>query len=201
MVRSSWWLFSCSYFFLSFFLFSSSSTFFLLLFSRTVASFLSRPHGLQHARLPVLHHLPEFAQTHVPGDAIQPSHPLLSPSPPVLNLSQYQGLFLWVDSCLRWPKYWSFSISQWIFFLLIFLLLWFFFCCFVAILGTVEHKGQFWAPSYGDLSWRWLWHCCVQMIGFPIRSAQKDTKIPWYHDCRRNYKRSVSMTIWQFLNI
>ena len=45
--------------------------------------------------LPVLHHLPEFAQTHVHrvGDAIQPSHPLSSPSPPALNLSQHQGLF------------------------------------------------------------------------------------------------------------
>ena len=45
--------------------------------------------------LPVHHQLPEFTQTHVHrvGDAIQPSHPLLSPSPPALNLSQHQGLF------------------------------------------------------------------------------------------------------------
>ena len=45
--------------------------------------------------LPVLHQLPEFAQTHVHrvGDAIQPSHPLSSPSPPTLSLSQHQGLF------------------------------------------------------------------------------------------------------------
>ena len=49
---------------------------------------------------PVLHHLPEFAQTHVcwVSDAIQPSHPLLPPSPPALNLSQFQGLFQWVSS-------------------------------------------------------------------------------------------------------
>ena len=46
---------------------------------------------------PVLHSLPEFAQIHV-SDAIQPSHPLLSPSPPSFNLSQHQGLFRWVDS-------------------------------------------------------------------------------------------------------
>ena len=47
---------------------------------------------------PVLHHLPEFAQTHVRGvdDTIQPSHPLLSPSPPALNLFQHQGFFQWV---------------------------------------------------------------------------------------------------------
>ena len=45
--------------------------------------------------LPVHHQLPEFTQTHVHrvGDAIQPSHPLSSPSPPALNLSQHQGLF------------------------------------------------------------------------------------------------------------
>ena len=45
---------------------------------------------------PVLHYLPEFTQTHVHwvGDAIQPSHTLLSPSPPAFNLSQNQGLFL-----------------------------------------------------------------------------------------------------------
>ena len=44
---------------------------------------------------PVLHCLPEFAQTHAHGvgDAIQPSHPLSSPPPPALNLSQQQGLF------------------------------------------------------------------------------------------------------------
>ena len=45
--------------------------------------------------LPVYHQLPEFTQTHVHrvGDSIQPSHPLLSPSPPAPNPSQHQGLF------------------------------------------------------------------------------------------------------------
>ena len=45
--------------------------------------------------LPVHHQLPEFTQTHVyqVGDAIQPSYPLSSPSPPALNLAQHQGLF------------------------------------------------------------------------------------------------------------
>ena len=45
--------------------------------------------------LPVNHQLPEFTQTHVHlvGDAIQPSHPLSSPSPPARNPSQHQGLF------------------------------------------------------------------------------------------------------------
>ena len=50
--------------------------------------------------LPVHHQLPEFTQTHVHwvGDAIQPSRPLLSPSPPALSLSQHPGLFQWVSS-------------------------------------------------------------------------------------------------------
>ena len=49
---------------------------------------------------PVLHHLLKFARTHVHwvSGAIQPSHPLSSPSPPALNLSQHQGLFQWVSS-------------------------------------------------------------------------------------------------------
>ena len=49
---------------------------------------------------PVLHYLPEFAQTdvHWVGDAIQPSHPLSAPSPPAFNLSQHQDLFQWVSS-------------------------------------------------------------------------------------------------------
>jgi len=65
------------------------------LFSHSVVSDSLQPHGLQHARLPVHHHLLELTQTHVDrvGDAIQPSHPLLSPSPPALSLSQHQGLF------------------------------------------------------------------------------------------------------------
>ena len=45
---------------------------------------------------PVHHQLPEFTQTHV--EAIQPSHPLSSPSPPAFNLSQHQGPYKW-DSC------------------------------------------------------------------------------------------------------
>ena len=49
--------------------------------------------------LPVHHYFPEFTQPHVHRvrDAIQPSHPGLSPSPPAPNLSQYQSLFQWVN--------------------------------------------------------------------------------------------------------
>ena len=63
--------------------------------------------------LPVDHQLPEFTQNHVHrvGDAIQPSHPLSSISPPVPNPSQHQGLFQWVNSSHEVVKYWSFSFS------------------------------------------------------------------------------------------
>ena len=63
--------------------------------------------------LSVHHQHPKFTQTHVHwvGDVIQPFHPLSSPFPPALNLSQHQGLFQRVGSCIRWPKYWSFSFS------------------------------------------------------------------------------------------
>ena len=45
------------------------------------------------------------------SDAIHPSHPLSSPSPPTFNLSQHQGLFKWVSFQHQWPRYWSFSFS------------------------------------------------------------------------------------------
>ena len=58
------------------------------------------PMGWNMTGFPVLHHLLEFAQTHVHwvGDAIQPFHSLSSPSPPAFNLSQHQGLFQWIGS-------------------------------------------------------------------------------------------------------
>ena len=63
--------------------------------------------------LPVHHQLPEFTQTHVHqvSDAIQPSHPLSSPSPPAFNLSEHQDLSNESALCIRWPKFWSFSFS------------------------------------------------------------------------------------------
>ena len=62
----------------------------------------------------VLHHLPEFVQTHVRwvSDAIQPSHPLLPPSPFALYLSQHQGFSNELALHIRWPKYWSFSLAS-----------------------------------------------------------------------------------------
>ena len=61
----------------------------------------------------VHHQLPEFTQTHVHqvGDAIQPSHPLSSPSPPAPSPSQHQSLSNESTLCIRWPEFWSFSFS------------------------------------------------------------------------------------------
>ena len=62
--------------------------------------------------LPVHHQPPEFTQTHVHwvGDANKPSHPLSSPSPPALNLSQHQGLFKWVRSSHQLAKVLEFQL-------------------------------------------------------------------------------------------
>ena len=69
--------------------------------------------------LPVHHQFSELAETHVHrvGDAIQPSHPLLSPSPLAFNLSQHQGLLQWVSSSLQVAKILEFQHQsfQWIF--------------------------------------------------------------------------------------
>ena len=74
---------------------------------------LCDPMNLSTPGLPVHHQLPEFTQTHVHqvGDAIQPFHPLLSPSPPTLNLSSIRVFSNESTLCIRWPKYWSFSFN------------------------------------------------------------------------------------------
>ena len=64
--------------------------------------------------LPVQHQLPEFTQTHVyqVSDAIQPSHPLSSPSPPALNLFQHWGLFQRVSSWHQVAKVLEFQLQH-----------------------------------------------------------------------------------------
>ena len=93
-------------------LYVCSSGFFLQ-FSCSVVSDSLWPHELQHAR-PFCPSLTPRTQTHVHwiSDAIQPSHPLLSPSPPALNLSQHQGLFQWVSSSHQVAKVLEFQLQH-----------------------------------------------------------------------------------------
>ena len=74
---------------------------------------LCNPINCSMPGLPVHHQLPESTQTHVHwvGDAIQPSHPLLSSSP-ALNLSQHQGLFQWVSSSYQVAKVLEFQLQH-----------------------------------------------------------------------------------------
>ena len=86
-----------------------------------LCSTLCDPKDCSTPGFPVHHQLPELAQTHVHqvSDAIQPSHPLSSPSPPALNLSQHQGLFQWVSSSHQLAKVLEFQLQhqsfQWTF--------------------------------------------------------------------------------------
>ena len=92
----------------------------LVVFSHSVMSDSLQPYGLQHAGFPVLHSLPEFAQTHIHyiSDATQPSPCLSSPSP-ALNLSQHQGLLQWMGSSHQLAKVFSALLQhqsfQWMF--------------------------------------------------------------------------------------
>ena len=95
--------------------------------------------------LPVLHHLLELAQTHVHwvGDAIQPAHPLSSPSPLAFNLSQHQGLFQWVSSLHQVAKVLELQLQhqcfQCIFRLISFMIDWF---DLFAVQGTLKSLLQ-----------------------------------------------------------
>ena len=75
------------------------------------------PWTAAHQGLPVHHQLPESSQTHVRWvtDAIQPSHPLPSPSPPTFNLSQHQGLFKQVSSSHQVARVLEFQLQYWSF--------------------------------------------------------------------------------------
>ena len=82
-------------------------------FSRSVVADSFDPMDCSRPGLPVHHQLLEFTQTHVHwvGDAIQPSHPLPSTSPPAFNLSQHQGLFQWVSSSHQVAKVLEFQLQ------------------------------------------------------------------------------------------
>ena len=75
---------------------------------------LRDPKNLKTPGLPVHHQLSKFTQTHAHriGDAIQPSHPLSSPSPSTFNLSQHQGLFQRVNSSHEVAKVLEFQLQH-----------------------------------------------------------------------------------------
>ena len=75
---------------------------------------LCHPMNCSTPGLPVHNQLPESTQTHVHWvrDAVQPSHPLSSPFPPVLSLSQHQGLFKWVSSSHQVAKVLDFQLQH-----------------------------------------------------------------------------------------
>ena len=85
-------------------------------FSSVAQSCLTLCNPMNHSTpgLSVHHQLPESTQTHVHwvNDAIQPSHPLSSPSPPALYLSQHQGLFKWVSSSHQVAKLLEFQLQH-----------------------------------------------------------------------------------------
>ena len=100
----SWYLYVCCLYLCLYFCFANEFLYTIFLdstlmglvqFSLSVMPDSLQPYGLQHARLPIHHQLPELVQTHIHqvSDAIQLSHPLSSLSPPALDLSQHQGLF------------------------------------------------------------------------------------------------------------
>ena len=96
-------IYTANFFYQSFFQFSSVAQSCLT---------LCNPMNCSTPGLPVHHQLPEFTQTHVHqvGDAIQPSHPLSSPSPPAPSPSQHQGLFQGVNSLHEMAKVLEFQL-------------------------------------------------------------------------------------------
>ena len=114
------WLFQSSTYFDIFQytnIFQSTSMFFMMVsvqFSSVAQSCPTLCNPINHSTpgLPVHHQLPEFTQTHVHrvSDAIQPSHPLSSSSPPAPNPSQHQSLFQWVNSSHEVAKVLEFQL-------------------------------------------------------------------------------------------
>ena len=100
-----------------------TSMFSLVQFSSVNQSYPTLCDSMAHSMpgLPVHHQLPKFTQTYVHwvGNAIRPSYPLSSPSPPALNLSQHQGLLKWVSSSHQVAKLLEFQLQhqpfQWTF--------------------------------------------------------------------------------------
>ena len=126
----------------------------------------------------VLHYLPEFTPTHVHrvSDAIQPSHSLLPPSPPALNLSQHQGIFQWVGSSHQVVKVLSFSISS--SGLISFRMYWF---DLLAVQGTLQSLLQH-HSSKASILW------CSDFFMVQVSHLYMTTG------------KTIALTLWAFVN-
>ena len=130
-----------------------------------------------YTRLPVCYQLPEFTQTHVHGlsDAIQPSHPLSSPSPLAFNLSHHQGLSQWVSSSHQVASVLEFQLQhqsfQWIFRNIYFRIDWF---DLLAVQGTLRSLLQHHSSKASI-----LWHVAFFMVqlAHPFMTTGKTTAL------------------------
>ena len=129
--------------------------------------------------LPVHHQLLEFTQinVHWVGDAIQPSHPLASPSPPAFNLSQHQGLFQWVSSLHQVAKVLEFQLQhqsfQWTLRTDLFMMDW---LELLAVQGTLKNLLQ---CHSSEASILWCSAFFIVQLSHPSMTTGKPTLTRW----------------------
>ena len=134
---------------------------------------------------PVLHHLPEFAQIHVHwvSDAIQPPHPLPSPSPPALSLSQHQGLFQWISSWHWVAKVLDLQLQhqsfQWIF----------------RICSLLDWPA--WPPCSPRDSPESSLTPQIESINFSALNLLYDPTLTTERDC---WEKTIALTMWTFVS-
>ena len=161
-----------------------------------------QPHGPQHARFPCPSLSPGVCSNSCTwvGDAFQPSHPLLPPSPPALSLSQHQGLFQWVDPSHQVAKglelqhqsfQWIFigiflPMNQWI--LISFTINWFDLLAFQGSPKSLLQHHASKAPSFwclGSLMVQ-LWHLCMTSGKTIPLTIQTTEQVPQSNWCEQN---------------
>ena len=143
----------------------------------------SQPHGLQHTRLRCPSQTPGACSNSCPlgSDAIQPSHPLSSPSPPAFNLSQHQVLFQWVSSSHQVARELELQLQQqsfqWILGLISFKIVWFY---LLGVQGTLKSLLQHHSSKALILWWSALF---MAQLSYPDMTTGK----------------TISLTRWTFV--
>ena len=138
---------------------------------------LCNPMDCSTPSLPVHHQFPEFTQPHVHWlhDAIQPSHPLSSPSPPNFNLCQHQGLFKWVSSSQQVAKVLEFQLQhqslQWIFRTICFRMDW---SDLLVVQGTLKSLLQHHSSKASIL---WCSAFFIVQLSHPYMTIRKTTAL------------------------